>query len=239
MGVAGAVAGAAERTVPADVGDARRHVGDRCRPVPADRPRDGDRGGRRAPGAAHVHLCVDPAGRDPRGAGHDRPGAGVRRALHAGRRGRARHRAAVRGPAAGRPRGDQRAHRRFPVRSGLRQDAGQARAGWHRGAPRRDASEVPPARGDPGSGRPAHRHLRDRHARGRHQRADPHGALHRPGQVRRQPPASAADAGVPPDRRPRRAAGLRHVRLRRGPGARAHHRERAGQGQVGGQERSA
>ena len=57
-----------------------------------------------------------------------------------------------------------------------------------------------------GPGRPAHRHLRHRHARGRHQRADPHRALHRPGQVRRHPPAGAAHAGVPPDRRPRRAA---------------------------------
>ena len=54
--------------------------------------------------------------------------------------------------------------------------------------------------------RPAEGDLRHRHARRRHQRPDPHGRLHRPGQVRRHQPPAAEGARVPPDRRPRRAA---------------------------------
>ena len=81
------------------------------------------------------------------------------------------------------------------------------------------------------------RHLRHRHPRGRHQRADPDRAVHRAREVRRQPLAGAAHPRVPPDRRPRRPGGLRHGRVRRRAGARAHHRERAGEGEVRGQER--
>ena len=40
-----------------------------------------------------------------------------------------------------------------------------------------------------------HGHLRHRHPRRRHQRADPHGAVHRAGEVRRQPAAGAARRG--------------------------------------------
>ena len=96
LGLAGAAARAAPRPVPADVGDARRHVGDRGRPVRAHRSRDRRRRGRRAAGPAQLQLVARPARRDRRGAGHDRPGTGVRRALHAGGRGRARDQTARR-----------------------------------------------------------------------------------------------------------------------------------------------
>ena len=109
----------------------------------------------------------------------------------------------------------------------------------HRRAPRRDAAQVPAPRGDPRPGRPAHRHLRHRHPRRRHQRADPHGALHRAREVRRQPAAGPEDPRVPPDRRPRGPGRLRHGRVRRGPGARARHREREGEGEVRREEQGA
>ena len=47
-------------------------------------------------------------------------------------------------------------------------------------------------------------------------------------QVRRQPPAHPQGARVPPDRRAGRPGRLRHLGHRRGAGARARHRERAG-----------
>ena len=96
---------------------------------------------------------------------------------------------------------------------------------------------LPPPRRAARPGRSAARHLRHRHPRRRHQRADPHGALHRAGEVRRQPDADPAHPRVPPDRRPGGPGRLRHRRVRRRPGTRAHHRERAGQGEVRGQER--
>ena len=98
----------------------------------------------------------------------------------------------------------------------------------HRRPPRRDAAQVPPAGRAAGPGRAAEGHLRHRHPRRRDQRADPHRRVHRPVQVRRQPPAHAQGARVPPDRRPRRPGRLRHLGHRRGAGARARHRERAG-----------
>ena len=109
------------------------------------------------------------------------PGAGVRRALHPGRR--ARTRAGAHQHQRVHPRGegpDRRADRRLPVQPRLRQDpvaTGEAR---HRRAPRRDAAEVPPPRRAARPGRPAQGHLRHRHPRRRHQRADPHGGVHRP-----------------------------------------------------------
>ena len=158
------------------------------------------------------------------------PGAGVRRALHAGGRRRARHLAA-RGQARcrahpGGPRGDQRAAGRLPLRCGLRQDPAQAGTPRHRRPPRRDAAALPPARGAAGPGRPAGRHLRDRHPRRGHQRADPDGAVHRAREVRRHPAADPALARVHADRGPRRPRRLRHRRVRRRPGARARHRQR-------------
>ena len=51
-----------------------------------------------------------------------------------------------------------------------------------------------------GPGGPAQGHLRHRHPRRGHQRADPHRAVHRLVQVRRQGEPAAAGARVPPDR---------------------------------------
>jgi hypothetical protein len=76
-------------------------------------------------------------------------------------------------------------YRHLPVHRRVRPGAVAAGAPRHRRAPRRHAAQVPPAGGDPGAGRPAEGHLRDGHPRRRHQRADPHGAVHRPVQVRR------------------------------------------------------
>ena len=96
LGVAGAAAGAAGRAVRADVRHPGRRLGDRRGPDPAYRPVD--RRGRRGRAARPPQLPVvrRTSRRDGRGARHDRPGAGVRRALHAGQRRRARD------PAAGR-----------------------------------------------------------------------------------------------------------------------------------------
>ena len=67
----------------------------------------------------------------------------------------------------------------------------------------------------------------------RHQRPDPHGRLHRAGEVRRHQPPAAEGARVPPDRGPRGPRRVRHHGLRRRAGARAHDRERAPRGQGG------
>ena len=68
---------------------------------------------------------------------------------------------------------------------------------------------------------PAQGDLRHRHARRRHQRADPHRAVHAALQVRRPEDGDPQRARLPPDRRARRAQGLRRPRLRRGAGARS------------------
>ena len=113
--------------------------------------------------------------------------------------------AAPRSPVARAEGRDRRADRRLPVRRRLRQDAVEAAAQGDRRAPRRDAAALPAAGGAAGPGRAAHGHLRHRHPRRRHQRADPHRAVHRAGEVRRQPAADPADPRVPADRRPGRA----------------------------------
>ena len=96
LGLAGAAARAAAGPVRADVGHPRRRQRARRRPHPAQRPGDRRGHGRRAAGAADVHLGAHAAGRDARGAGEHPPGAGLRRALHPEGRRRARHRAAQR-----------------------------------------------------------------------------------------------------------------------------------------------
>ena len=121
---------------------------------------------------------------------------------------------------------------RGAVHRRVRQDPRQAAQAGDRGPPRRDAAALPTAGRAARPGRAAHRHLRHRHPRRRHQRADPDRAVHRAGQVRRPPAADPAHPRVPPDRRAGRPGRLRHRRVRRRPGARARHRERAGQGQV-------
>ena len=89
LGLAGAAARAAAGAVPADVGDARRRQPVRAGPDPAHRPADRRGQLRRAPGAAGLLLRAHPAARDARGAAGDPAGAGLRRALHPGGRGRA------------------------------------------------------------------------------------------------------------------------------------------------------
>ena len=61
--------------------------------------------------------------------------------------------------------------------------------------------------------------LRDRHVGRRHQRPDPHRGFHRVGQVRRFAAADLEGARVPPDRRARRARGIRRARLCGGAGS--------------------
>ena len=78
---------------------------------------------------------------------------------------------------------------------------------------------------------PAQGHLRYGHPRRRHQRADPHGAVHRPVEVRRGADPAAQGPRVPPDRRPGRAGRLRHPRHGHRAGPRARHRQRADAGQ--------
>ena len=196
LGLAGPTARADPGAVRADVGDARGRRRDGDRPDASQRPAHRSRRERRAPRAAGLLLGDDPSRRHPRGADRGPAGPGVRRALHAGRRRRARHLAA-RGQAGcpadpGGPRRDQRAAGRLPLRCGLRQDPAQAGTPRHRRPPRRDAAALPPSRGAAGPGRTAGRHLRDRHPRGRHQRADPDGAVHRAREVRRHPATDPA-----------------------------------------------
>ena len=82
-----------------------------------------------------------------------------------------------------------------------------------------------------------HGHLRHRHPRRRDQRADPHGAVHRAGEVRRhrQRVLRTREFLQIAGRAGRRR--LRHRRVRRRTGARARHREREGQGEGGREER--
>ena len=218
--------------VPADVGHARRRHRAARRPDAADRPRHGADRRRRAAGAAALLVVAGAAARAARGAGADRPGADLRRALHAGLGAGARPVAAV-GEAlhARGARRDRRRDRRVPLHRRVRQDALQARPQRHRRPPRRHAAALPAARRAARADRAAEGDLRDRHARRRHQRPDPHRRLHRPGEVRRHQPPAAEGARVPPDRRPRRAPRVRHVRLRGRAGARARDRERAAGGQ--------
>ena len=77
----------------------------------------------------------------------DRPGAGVRRALHPGGGGRARRRRCSSGTGIEGRQGGPIAERigALPVRRRLRQDPVQAGAQRHRRAPRRDAAALPPA----------------------------------------------------------------------------------------------
>ena len=238
LGLAGPDPGAAAGAVPADVRHARRRQPVRRRPHRPHRPRDRPGRRRRAPGAPDLLVGGDPPRGDGRGAGQHASGAGVRRALHAGGRGRAGELAAdAQGGDPGGEGRDRGGDRRLPVRRRLRQDAVQAGAQRDRRPPRRDAAALPPPGRAAGPGRAAQGHLRHRHPRRRHQRADPDGAVHRAGEVRRQPVPGAADPGVPADRRPRGPRRLRHRGLRRRPGARARHRQREGQGEVRGQER--
>ena len=90
----------------------------------------------------------------------------------------------------------------------------------HRGAPRRDAAQVPAAGRAARPGRAAEGHLRHRHARGGHQRADPHrrvlgvvGSTTAPAAGCSTPGSSTRSPGGPAGR-------LRHRRDRDRPGTR-------------------
>ena len=104
---------------------------------------------RATPGAAALLVHAGAADRDPAGPAGHQPGAGLHRALHPGRR-------AGTGPGAvqpdrrdqGRAGPDRRGDRRFPVLARLRPDAVPAGPARHRGAPRRNAAQVPAAGGE-------------------------------------------------------------------------------------------
>ena len=175
--------------------------------------------------------AVTPLARDARGAAHHRPGAGLRRALHPGGRGRARA-GADSASTSCTPRASKDAIAEliggFRFGAGFGKTLSPAGAARHRRAPRRDAAEVPAARRDARPGRAARGHLRHRHPRASAStcRSAP---CCSPGSTKYDgtPAAGAHGPGVPPDRRPRRAGRLRHGRHGRRAGARARHRERA------------
>ena len=100
----------------------------------------------------------------------------------------------------------------FRFTAGFGKTAVPAGAARHRRAPRRDAAPVPAAGGDADPGRAAQGHLRHGHPGRGDQRADPHRAVHRAVQVRRDQDPAAAGPRVPPDRR---AGGPGRVRHRR------------------------
>ena len=234
LGVAGAAHHPDARAVHPHVGDPRRRHRDRRGPHPPHRPRDrpGDR--RRPPGAAALLLREDARAGDRGGAPRDPPGARVHRALLAGRRDGAGAGPVVDpGDHARAARRDRRRDRRIPLHDGLRQDALAARARGHRRAPRGHAAALPPSRRDARAARAPPRHLRHRHAGRRHQRADPHGAHHRPREVRRAADAPAQRPRVPPGRRAGRSRRLRHGGHRRRARARARDRERGRRPQGG------
>ena len=162
----------------ATLGDVTRFERDLTRRTGS--PDRGDRL-RRAPGAAALRVGDHPGARDHRGAARHPSGAHLRRALQSGRG----HRA---GPGPEQPAGlhpggegpDRRPDRRLPLLRRLRQGAVPAGPQRHRGAPRRDAAEVPPVGRAARPGRAAQDHLRHRHPRGGDQRADPYGAVHLP-----------------------------------------------------------
>ena len=158
-------------------------------------------------------FAIDAAARDPEGTAQHQPGPGLRGALHpgggAGAGAGADERERLHPGREGRHR---RPDRQLPVHGRVRQDPVPAGAARHRRAPRRHAAPVPAAGRDAGPGGPAQGHLRHRHPRRGHQRADPHRAVHRAVQVRRDQDPAAAGARVPPDRRAGGPGGVRRLR---------------------------
>ncbi len=186
VGVAGAAAQPPAGPVPADVGDARRHDRAARGPLAAHRARHGADRELRTPGAAVLLMVAGAAARTARGARADRPGADLRRALHAGVRARAGPVAAVGEAVHARgARRDRGCDRWLPLHRRVRPDAFEARPERDRRPSRRHAAALPPARGAARADRVAEGGVRDRHARRRYQRPDPHGRLHRAGEVRR------------------------------------------------------
>lgn len=193
LGLADPDPGASAGPVHPDVGDPRRRQDVRGGPDPPHRPSDlrgalGD-----APGAAELRVPADADHGDAhRTAGHPAV-ARLHRALHAGRRGGAgavadEHQHVHEGGEGE----DRRPDRQLPLHHQVRAEPLPLRAPRDRGAPRGDAPQVPEARGEARPGGPAEGHLRDGHAGRRRQRAHPHGAVHRPDEVRRHPGAHPA-----------------------------------------------
>ena len=200
----------------ATLGDVTRA---RRRPDPAQRPRDRDRRRRRAPGAADLHLGDDAARRDARGAGRD-PARRRSYVVHFTQAAAVEHATSLLSPSSAGIDGST-------GRSATRSPSGSAASGSAPASARRLRKLLRSGIGVHHAGMlPRYRrlveqlaqagllhgHLRHRHPRRRHQRADPHGAVHRAGEVRRQPAAGPALARVPADRRPRRPGRLRHRR---------------------------
>ena len=212
-----------------DVTDAGR------RPDPAQRPGDGGRRRRRAPGAADLHLGADPARRDARGAGR-RPTRRRSTSCTSPRRTPSstppRCSTPVPRPIAA---ADELAERLagFRFGAGFGKTLSKLLRRGDRRPPRRDAAALPPPRRAARPGRAA----------------DASSAAPTPSAsastCRSGPCCSPALAKYDGNRQrvlrtreflqiagPRRPGRLRHRRVRRRPGARAHHREREGQGQV-------
>ena len=234
LGVAGAAAQPAPGAVPADVGDARRRPRDRDRPDAAHGSRDGAHRRRRAAGTADLLVVGRAAARVAGGAGRvDQAPIYVVHFTQASAMERAQSLLSAKLCTRAGARRDRRGDRRLPLHRRLRPHALQAGARRHRRPPRRDAAALPAPGRAARADRLAEGDLRHRHARRRHQRPDPHRGLHGPGEVRRHAPPAAEGARVPPDRRARRAGGVRHLRLRRRAGARARDRAHARAGQGG------
>ena len=156
---------------------------------------------------------------------HDRPGAGLRRALHPGRRRSSGRRRCMSVNVCTRER-EGRDRRGASAASASPPASARRCRGWsahgigvhHAGMLPKYRRLVETAR----PGRAAQGHLRHRHPRRRHQRADPHRAVHRAVASTTAPACGTLQgARVPPDRRPRRPRRLRHRRRRRRAGARA------------------
>ena len=207
--------------VPADVGHARQHGGDRGAAARPQRSRRRARAFRAAPGAARLRIPRDADPRDLGRSGRAGTGARLRGELHAARVRRARARAHQRELLDARGAGAHRGGARLdPVRHAVRQGHVPDPAPRDRRPPRGSAAPLPAAGGKAGAARPAEGRLRHGHARRGRQHPDPHGALLQAEQVRRREGRDPARARVPPDRRSRRPQGLRRARQRGLPGAR-------------------
>ena len=156
-------------------------------PDAAHRPRDRARRRRRAARAAALLVVAGAAARAARGA-RARPTRRRSTSCTSRRPRRSSARSRCCRPSSARARSATRSPRRsarFRFTAGFGRTLSQARAQRHRRPPRRDAAALPAAGRAARADRAAEGDLRDRHARRRHQRPDPHGRLHRPGEVRR------------------------------------------------------
>ena len=236
LGLAGAADRAAAGAVRADVGHPRRRHRARRGHLAPQRPGDRAGHGRRAAGAADLHLGAHAARRDARGAGAS-PTRRRSTSCTSPRRTPSSTPPRCSTPSSGIVVADELKERLagFRFGAGFGKTLVQAAAPGDRRPPRRAAAALPAPGRAARPGRAAHRHLRHRHPRRRHQRADPDRAVHRAGQVRRQPAAGccgsasstrspaapAGPASTPPatssSRRPSTRSRTRRPRPRRPP----------------------